>query len=185
MKMPFKMPFSRDYSRFVFDPFKDLWFMEKAQYEIDTYGTERDNILKLSSLRNIREKCIQEFQRDVTHKYLRNRWDYLKNKTNRHCTSKLNMKPKVIFQKILSLPSLGSEIKEKRDSKSISSCTRPTLALRLVKWLHSTDHAHVLSYNGFLAEDSAHCGEAVRTTSGLLAYNFLSNSSNICDIEAL
>ncbi|KAF6147933.1 hypothetical protein GIB67_022775 [Kingdonia uniflora] len=74
------MPFSRDYSRFVFDPFKDLWFMEQAQYEIDTYGTERRNILKLSSLRNIREKCIHEFQRDVTHKDLRNRWDYLKNK---------------------------------------------------------------------------------------------------------
>ncbi|KAF6172695.1 hypothetical protein GIB67_042018 [Kingdonia uniflora] len=33
-----QMPFSRDYSRFVFDPFKDLWFMEKAQYEINTYG---------------------------------------------------------------------------------------------------------------------------------------------------
>ncbi|KAF6161404.1 hypothetical protein GIB67_009283 [Kingdonia uniflora] len=74
------MPFSRDYSHFSFDPFKDLRFMEKAQYEIDTYGTERDNFLKLSLLRNIREKCLQEFQRDVTHKDLRNRWDYLKNK---------------------------------------------------------------------------------------------------------
>ncbi|KAF6140477.1 hypothetical protein GIB67_010307 [Kingdonia uniflora] len=56
---------------------EDSWFMEKAQYEIDNYGTKRDNI-KMSSLRNIREKCIQEFQRDVTHKDLRNIWDYLK-----------------------------------------------------------------------------------------------------------
>ncbi|KAF6162494.1 hypothetical protein GIB67_026332 [Kingdonia uniflora] len=68
-----QMPFSRDYSHFVFDLFKDLWFMKKTQYEIDTYDTERDNILKLSLLRNIMEKCIQKFQRDITHKDLRNR----------------------------------------------------------------------------------------------------------------
>ncbi|KAF6158467.1 hypothetical protein GIB67_022064 [Kingdonia uniflora] len=72
--------FGRYYSHYFLNPFKDLRFMEQAQYEIDTYGTKIGNILKLNSLMNIREKCIQEFQRDVAHKYFRNIWEYLKNK---------------------------------------------------------------------------------------------------------
>ncbi|KAF6138467.1 hypothetical protein GIB67_022501 [Kingdonia uniflora] len=55
------MSCNKDY-HFMFDYYKDLWFTEQAQYEIDTYGTDGSDNLKLSSLRNMKDKSIQEFE---------------------------------------------------------------------------------------------------------------------------
>ncbi|KAF6133997.1 hypothetical protein GIB67_040761 [Kingdonia uniflora] len=52
--------------------------MDKAQYKIDNYGTDERGNIKVSSSRNTMKKCIQDFQRDITNKDLRNIWDYLK-----------------------------------------------------------------------------------------------------------
>ncbi|KAF6173096.1 hypothetical protein GIB67_004199 [Kingdonia uniflora] len=74
------MPFIKVQHPLFFDYVKDLWFIVQAQYEIDTYDTDESANLKLSLFRNMRERGIQEFERDVTLKSLRNRWRYLKNK---------------------------------------------------------------------------------------------------------
>ncbi|KAF6147941.1 hypothetical protein GIB67_001516, partial [Kingdonia uniflora] len=52
--------------------------IEQAQYEIDTYGTDESGNLKLSLLRNMKEKDIQEFERNIPLSTLRNKWSYLK-----------------------------------------------------------------------------------------------------------
>ncbi|KAF6152601.1 hypothetical protein GIB67_013048 [Kingdonia uniflora] len=72
------MPITRVHHPLHFDYVKDLWFIEQAQYEINIYGTDESDNLKVSSFRNMREKGIQEFERNATLKYLRNRWLYLK-----------------------------------------------------------------------------------------------------------
>ncbi|KAF6167584.1 hypothetical protein GIB67_031167 [Kingdonia uniflora] len=74
------MPFSRVQHPLHFDYVKDLWFIEQAQYEIGTYGTDESDNLKLSSIGNMMEKGTQEFKRNVSLKCLRNRWLYLMNK---------------------------------------------------------------------------------------------------------
>ncbi|KAF6163691.1 hypothetical protein GIB67_036151 [Kingdonia uniflora] len=83
------MPFIRVQHPLHFDYVKDLWFIKQAQYEIDTYGTDESDNLKLSSFRNMREKGIQEFERDVTLKCLRHRWWYLKNNYKNWVTLKI------------------------------------------------------------------------------------------------
>ncbi|KAF6138886.1 hypothetical protein GIB67_025615 [Kingdonia uniflora] len=72
------MPVDKEYPRFFFDQFKVLWFIQQAQYEVDTYGIDGRGMLKLRSFGNIMEKGIQEFQQDVTYRNLRTRWVYLK-----------------------------------------------------------------------------------------------------------
>ncbi|KAF6146712.1 hypothetical protein GIB67_008998, partial [Kingdonia uniflora] len=72
------MPFRRVQHPLHFDCVKDLWFIEQAQYEIDTYGTDESGNLTLCSFKNMKEKGIQKFERNVSLKCLTNRWLYLK-----------------------------------------------------------------------------------------------------------
>ncbi|KAF6177008.1 hypothetical protein GIB67_022898 [Kingdonia uniflora] len=82
------MPFRRVQHLLHFDYVKDLWFIEQAQYEIDTYGTDESGNLKLRSFKNMKEKDIQKFERNVSLKCLRNRWLYLKKKYKNWVTLK-------------------------------------------------------------------------------------------------
>ncbi|KAF6134333.1 hypothetical protein GIB67_005725 [Kingdonia uniflora] len=63
-----------------FDHINNLWFIEQAQHEIDTYGTGESGNHKLCSFRNMKEKGIQKFERNVSLSCLRNNWLYLKKK---------------------------------------------------------------------------------------------------------
>ncbi|KAF6176837.1 hypothetical protein GIB67_026524 [Kingdonia uniflora] len=72
------MPFRRVQHPLHFDHINNLWFIEQAQHEIDTYGTDESGNLKLCSFRNIKEKDIQKFERNVSLTCLRNNWLYLK-----------------------------------------------------------------------------------------------------------
>ncbi|KAF6171951.1 hypothetical protein GIB67_011848 [Kingdonia uniflora] len=74
------MPFRRVQHPLHFDYINNLWFIEQAQHEIDTYGTDESGNLKLFSFRNMKEKCIQKFERNVSLKCLRNNWLNLKKK---------------------------------------------------------------------------------------------------------
>ncbi|KAF6148759.1 hypothetical protein GIB67_019367 [Kingdonia uniflora] len=61
-----KMPFRRVQYPLHFDHINNLWFIEQAQHEIDTYGTDESGNLKLCSFRNMKEKGIQKFERNVS-----------------------------------------------------------------------------------------------------------------------